>query len=120
MYQIYDFSTFSNWNELIYIQKSQNKQIFGDPCKIRKQKLKTVWIFLQGPVQKRLKIESQFFAAMLFGPKTSKKYVMFTLIKNSNFYDINPPTPETFFASDFDDFCKYGSHATLEKGKGRK
>ena len=33
---------------------------------------------------------------------------------------INPPTPETFFASDFDDFCKYGSHATLEKGKGRK
>ena len=32
----------------------------------------------------------------------------------------NPPTPETFFASDFDDFCKYGSHATLEKGKGRK
>ena len=36
------------------------------------------------------------------------------------FLPFNPPTPETFFASDFDDFCKYGSHATLEKGKGRK
>ena len=41
--------------------------------------------FLQGPVQKRLKIESQFFAAMLFGPNTSKKYFMFTLIKNQIF-----------------------------------
>ena len=44
--------------------------------------LQTVRIFSQSPVKKRLKIESQFFAAMLFGPNTSKKYFMFTLIKN--------------------------------------
>ena len=85
MYQIFDFSTFSYWNKLIYIQKSRNKQIFADPCKIRERKLKTVRIFSQGPVKKRLKIESQFFAAMLFGPNTSKKYFMFTLIKNQIF-----------------------------------
>ena len=48
-------------------------------------KLKTVQIFSQSPVQKRLKIESQFLAAMLFGPNTSKKYFMFTLIKNQIF-----------------------------------
>ena len=82
MYQIFDFSMFSYLGKLIYIQKSRNKQIFADPCKIRERKLKTVRIFSQGPVKKRLKIESQFFAAMLFGPK---KYFMFTLIKNQTF-----------------------------------
>ena len=82
MYKISDFSTFLYLGKLIFIQKSRNKQIFADPCKIRERKLKTVRIFSQGPVQKRLKIESQFFAAMLFGPNTSKKYFMFTLIKN--------------------------------------
>ena len=82
MYQIVDFSTFSYLSKLIYIQKSRNKQIFADLCKIRGQKLKTVRIFSQGPVQKRLKIESQFFAAMLFGPNNSKMYFMFTFIKN--------------------------------------
>ena len=38
--------------------------------------------FVQGPVQKLFEIESPFFAAMLFGPSTSKKYFIFTLIKN--------------------------------------
>ena len=83
MYQIFDFSTFSYLGKLIYIQKSRNKQIFADPCKILGRKFKTVRIFSQGPVQKRLKIKSQFFAAMLFGPNTSKKYFMFTLKKSS-------------------------------------
>ena len=75
------FNVFILKNKLIYIQKSRNKQIFTDPCKICERKLKTVRIFAQGPVQKRLKIESQFFAEMLFGPNTSIKYLMFTLIK---------------------------------------
>ena len=57
MYQIFDFSTFSYLGKLVYIQKSRKKQIFADPCKIRGRKLKTVRIFSQGPVQKRLKIE---------------------------------------------------------------
>ena len=33
---------------------------------------------------------------------------------------VNPPKPETFFASDFDDFCKCCSYVTLEKGLGEK
>ena len=38
--------------------------------------------FLQGPVQKLFEIESPFFAAMLIGSSTSKKYIIFTLIQN--------------------------------------
>ena len=82
MYKIFDFSTFLYLGKLIYIQKSRNKQIFADPCKIHNRKSKTVGIIFQGPVQKRFEIESPFFAAMLFGLSTSKKYFMFTLIKN--------------------------------------
>ena len=33
---------------------------------------------------------------------------------------LNPPTPETFFASDFNDFYKCCSHITPEKGLGEK
>ena len=55
----------------------------------------------------------------VFGPK-KKERGAFTLVAQQKRSIVNPPTPETFFASDFDDFCKYGSHATLEKGKGRK
>ena len=89
MYKIFDFSTFFYLGKLIYIQKSRNKQIFADTCKIRSRKSKTVGIILQGPVQKQCEIESPFFEAMLFGLGNSKKYFMFTL-KKSNFDDINP------------------------------
>ena len=34
--------------------------------------------FSDGPVQKRFKIEPLFFAVMLTGPGTSKKFYMFT------------------------------------------
>ena len=34
--------------------------------------------FSDGPVQKRFKIEPLFFAVMLTGPSTSKKFFMFT------------------------------------------
>ena len=33
---------------------------------------------------------------------------------------VNPPKPETFFASEFDDFCKCCSYVSLEKGLGEK
>ena len=39
---------------------------------------------------------------------------------NVLFLHFNPPKPETFFASDFDDFCKCCSYVTLEKGLGEK
>ena len=61
--------------------KVEKQANFRGSLQNSRAKLKTVRFFLQGPVQKRLKIESQFFAAMLFGPNTSKKYFMLTLIK---------------------------------------
>ena len=81
MYKILDFSMLLYLGKLIYIQKSRNKQIFADPCKIHSGKSKTVGIILQGLVQKQFEIESPFFAAMLFGLSTSKKYFMFNFKK---------------------------------------
>ena len=68
---ILDFSTFSYLGKLIFVLKSQNKQIFSNPCKIRKWKLKTVW----DPVQKRVKIESSFFAERFIGASTTKNNI---------------------------------------------
>ena len=48
---ILDFSTFSYLGKRIFVLKSQNKQIFSNPCKIREWKLKTA----QDPLQKRLR-----------------------------------------------------------------
>ena len=48
---ILDFSMFSYLGKLIFVLKSQNKQIFSNPCKICEWKLKTAW----DPVQKGLR-----------------------------------------------------------------
>ena len=90
MYKIFDFSMFSYLGKLIYIQKSRNKQIFADPCKICSRKSKTAGLLLQGPVQKRFEIDSSILCSnVIWYPYcTSKKYFMFTLIKNLIFDDI--------------------------------
>ena len=45
-------------------------------------------------------------------------YLPYNICCSTN--NINPPKPETFFASEFDDFCKCCSYVSLEKGLGEK
>ena len=79
---------FSYLGKLIYIQKSRNKQIFADPCKICSRKSKTAGLLLQGPVQKRFEIDSPILCSNVIWYQYFEKYNMFTLIKNLIFDDI--------------------------------
>ena len=85
MYKIFDFSMFSYLGKLIYIQKSRNKQIFADPCKICSRKSKTAGLLLQGPVQKRFEIDSPILCSNVIWYQYFKKIFHVYLNKKSNF-----------------------------------
>ena len=82
MYKILDFSMFSYLGKLIYIQKSRNKQIFADPCKICSRKSKTAGLPLQGPVQKRFEIDSPILCSNVIWYQYFKK--IFCVYLNPN------------------------------------
>ena len=64
MYKCSYFPTFSCLDKLIYHFKSQNKQIFANPCTNSWRKLNDVRIFLHCTVTKLYMIEIQFFAKL--------------------------------------------------------
>ena len=77
MYKIFDFSTLLYLGKLIYIQKSRNKQIFADPCKI-KLEIKIGLIFSKNgqtnfwSVQGKNNIDFSFSLALLFNKLKNK------------------------------------------------
>ena len=85
MYKMFNFSMFSYLGKLIYIQKSRNKQIFADPCKICSWKSKTARLNLQGPVQKRFEIDSPIFCSNVIWYNYFEKIFHVYLNKKSNF-----------------------------------
>ena len=87
MYQIFDFSTFSCCIKLIYIQRSRNKQIFADPCKIRQRKLK-LCEFVASSCTKTVKDREPIFCSNVIWSKYFKKVFHVYLSKKSSFDDI--------------------------------